>query len=150
MVPNPNYWGEPPKNKEFIMRWNAEAAARLLELQAGTADAIDNPSPDDFAKIQADPNLKLLPRPGLNVFYLGMNNTIPPFDNEKVRQAVAMAIDKQRIVDNYYPAGSIAGRAVRPARRWCPAMSMATSGTTTIRRLPRRSWPKPVSRMGSK
>jgi peptide/nickel transport system substrate-binding protein len=107
LVPNPNYWGPAPKNQEFILRWNKEAAARLLELQAGTADVIDNPSPDDFAKIKADATLKLLPRTGLNVFYLGFNNTIKPFDNEKVRQAVAMAIDKKRIVDNYYPVGSI-------------------------------------------
>ncbi len=107
LVPNPNYWGPAPMNKEFILRWNSEAAARLLELQAGTADVIDNPSPDDFAKIQADSTLKLLPRIGLNVFYLGFNNTHPPFDNEKVRQALAMAIDKQRIVDNYYPPGSV-------------------------------------------
>jgi ABC-type transport system substrate-binding protein len=114
LVPNPNFWGPAPKNKELIMRWNPEAAARLLELQAGTADSIDNPSPDDFAKIQADPTLKLLPRAGLNVFYLGMNDTIKPFDNEKVRQAVAMAIDKKRIVDNYYPAGSI------PAEQFVP------------------------------
>ena len=107
LAPNPNYWGEQPKNKEFIIRWNAEAAARLLEIQAGTADAIDNPGPDDLTKIQADTNLNMLARPGNNVFYLGMNNTIPPFDNEKVRQAVGMAIDKQRIVDNYYPPGSV-------------------------------------------
>ncbi len=116
LVPNPNYWGPVPKNKEFIIRWNPEAAARLTEIQAGTADAIDNPSPDDVAKIQADPNLKVLPRPGLNVFYLGMNDTIKPFDNEKVRQAVAMAIDKKRIVDNYYPSGSlVAEQFVPPA-----------------------------------
>ena len=114
LVPNPNYWGDAPKNKEFIIRWNSEAAARLLELQAGTADVIDNPSPDDFAKILADPTLKLAPRIGLNVFYLGFNNTIKPFDNEKVRQALAMAIDKKRIVDNYYPAGSI------PAEQFVP------------------------------
>jgi ABC-type transport system substrate-binding protein len=35
-----------------------------------------------------------------------MTNTYPPFDNEKVRQAIAMSIDRQRIVDNFYPAGS--------------------------------------------
>jgi ABC-type transport system substrate-binding protein len=114
LVPNPNYWGDAPKNKTLIFRWNKEAAARLLELQAGTADAIDNPSPDDFAKIQADTKLKLMPRTGLNVFYLGFNNTHKPFDNEKVRQALAMAIDKKRIVDNYYPAGSI------PAEQFVP------------------------------
>ncbi len=37
---------------------------------------------------------------------MGLNNTIAPFDNVKVRQAVSEAIDKQRIVDNFYPAGS--------------------------------------------
>ena len=35
-----------------------------------------------------------------------MNNTFPPFDNEKVRQAIAMGIDRQRIVDNFMPPGS--------------------------------------------
>ncbi len=35
-----------------------------------------------------------------------MNNTYPPFDNEKVRQAIAMGIDRQRIVDTFYPPGS--------------------------------------------
>jgi len=35
-----------------------------------------------------------------------MNNTYPPFDQEKVRQAIAMGIDRQRIVDNFFAAGS--------------------------------------------
>ena len=56
--------------------------------------------------LKADSNLKLMVRPALNVFYVGMNNTYPPFDNEQVRQAIAMCIDRQRIVDNFYPAGS--------------------------------------------
>ena len=44
-----------------------------------------------------------------------MNNTKPPFDNEEVRQAFALAIDKQRIVDNFFPAGStIAEQFVYP------------------------------------
>jgi len=114
LVPNPYYRGGELKNKELIIRWNKEAAARLLEIQAGTADAIDTPSPDDFDKIKADPNLKLMPRNALNVFYLGMNNAKKPFDNEKVRQAVAMAIDRKRIVENYYPAGSM------PAEQFVP------------------------------
>jgi peptide/nickel transport system substrate-binding protein len=103
---NPNYWGDPPKAKTLVFKWNSEASNRLLELQAGTVDGIDNPSPDDFATIAADTKLKLYNRSPLNVFYLGLNNTIAPFDNDKVRQAVAMAIDKQKIVDEYYPAGS--------------------------------------------
>ena len=36
----------------------------------------------------------------------GFDNTTNPLANEKVRQAIAMGIDRQRIVDNFYPAGS--------------------------------------------
>ncbi len=101
-----DYWGEKALVPTLVFRWQSEAAARLLELQAGTVDGIDNPGPDDFAVIESDPNLKLVNRPALNIFYVGFTNTFPPFDNELVRQAIAMSIDRQRIVDNFYPAGS--------------------------------------------
>ena len=106
MTRNDNYWGEPAANQTVVFRWSSEAAQRLLELQSGTVDGIDNPGPEDFAVVEADPNLQLVVRPALNVFYVGMTNTFAPFDNELVRQAVAMGIDRQRIVDNFYPAGS--------------------------------------------
>lgn len=111
---NPNYWGDPALEETLIFRWNSEAAARLVELQAGTIDGMDNPAPGDFEVIGADPNFTLYPRPGTNVFYLGMNNTIAPFTDVRVRQAVSMAIDKQRIVDNFYPPGSIAATQFVP------------------------------------
>ena len=106
LTANPNYWGDKPKTQTVIFRWSKEAAQRLLELQSGTVDGIDNPAPEDFATIEKDTNLKLYPRPALNIFYLGVNNQIKPVDTEKVRQAVAMAIDKKRLVENFYPAGS--------------------------------------------
>jgi peptide/nickel transport system substrate-binding protein len=103
---NEEYWGEPAKEPTVIFRWNAEATQRLTELQSGNVDGIDNPGEADFEVIESNPDLALFPRSGTNVFYLGMNNTIAPFDNVLVRQAVAHAIDKQRIVDNFYPPGS--------------------------------------------
>ncbi len=111
---NDNYWGEPALEPTVVIRWNAEAAARFTELQAGTADGIDNVGTGDMDAIAADPNLQLIGRPPLNVFYLGFNNTIPPFDNLNVRQAIAHAIDKQRIVDNFYPAGSLVATQFMP------------------------------------
>jgi ABC-type transport system substrate-binding protein len=111
---NENYWGEPAKEGTLIFRWNSEAAARLVELQAGTVDGIDNPGEADFAVIEADPNLTLYERPGTNIFYVGINNTVAPFDNVLVRQAVAHAIDKERIIANFYPAGSIAASQFMP------------------------------------
>jgi peptide/nickel transport system substrate-binding protein len=126
---NPNFWGEAPKNQTLIFRWQAESAARLLELQAGTADGIHSPAPEDWETINNDPNLKLYPYVNGNVFYLGMNNTMAPFDNDKVRQAVAMAIDKQRIVDLYYPPGSAVAEQFVP-KELDPGFSTTGDGAT--------------------
>jgi peptide/nickel transport system substrate-binding protein len=110
-----DYWGDPALSETLVFRWGTESAQRVLELQSGTVDAIDNPGPDDFATIEGDANLQLLPRPALNTMYIGFNNnpqvegfdnTTNPLANEQVRQAIAMGIDRQRIVDNFYPEGS--------------------------------------------
>jgi len=106
MVSNPNYWGEKAPVKTVIFRWSEQSAQRLLELQSGTVDGIDNPAPEDFDTISGDSNLALYPRAALNIFYIGFNNTIPPFDNPDVRKGIALAIDRQRIVDEFYPKGS--------------------------------------------
>src|SRR4029077_16699883 len=55
---------------------------------------------------QADSSLKFYPRPGMNTFYVGFNRTMPPFDNVDVRKAIAMGIDRDRLVKNFYPDGS--------------------------------------------
>jgi len=103
---NPNYRGTQPALKTVIFKWNPEAAARLTSLKSGEADGIDNPDPNDFTSIQSEADLKLYPREALNVMYLGLNNVKAPLDNEKVRQAIAMGIDRDAIVKKYYPAGS--------------------------------------------
>ncbi len=102
----PDYWGDPPKTPTAIIRWSSEAAQRLVELTSGNVDGIDNPGADDFETIKANPDLQLFPRTALNVFYLGMNNTKPFWKNEKIRQAIANGINRQRIVDIFYPPGS--------------------------------------------
>ncbi len=103
---NPDYWGDPPRTPNAIIRWSSEAAQRLVELTSGNVDGIDNPGANDFEAIKANPELALFPRTALNVFYLGMNNTKPYWKNEKIRQAIAIGIDRQRIVDTFYPPGS--------------------------------------------
>jgi ABC-type transport system substrate-binding protein len=105
-VANEAYWAGPPKTANLEFRWSDQSAQRLVELQSGTVDGIDNPGKDDLPAIEADANLAFYPREGLNVFYLGMNNTFEPFDDVNVRKAIAMGIDRQRIVDNFYPPGS--------------------------------------------
>lgn len=103
---NNDYWGTAALTQEVEFRWSDEAAQRYLELQSGNVDGIDNPGTDDIAAIEADSDLTFYPREGLNTLYLGFNNTIEPWTNDKVRQAIALGVDRQRIVDNFYPEGS--------------------------------------------
>jgi ABC-type transport system substrate-binding protein len=103
---NDAYWGEKALTPNLEFRWSDQSAQRLVELQSGTVDGIDNPGKDDMAAISGDSNLTLYPREGLNVSYLGFNHTMKPWDDVRVRQAIAMGIDRQRIADNFYPPGS--------------------------------------------
>ncbi len=110
-----DYWGDPALEETAIFRWASDAETRLAELQEGTVDGIDNVGAGDFELIDDDRTLRLYEREGLNVMYVGMNNTIAPFDNLLVRQAIAHAINKQRIVDSYYPPGSTVANQFTPA-----------------------------------
>jgi ABC-type transport system substrate-binding protein len=100
------YWGTPAIADKAVIRWATEGAARLLELQSGTIDHMTSVGPDDFATVQEDPNLQLLVDPNPNTFYFAMTNTFEPFTDVNVRKAIAMGIDRQRLVDNFYPPGS--------------------------------------------
>jgi len=101
-----SYWDDRKASMpRLVFRWNMDETKRLLEMQAGTVDGIDTIYSVDFPTVAEDTNLVLIPRPPLNVSYLGMNNLHPPFDNELVRQAIALAIDRDKIVTSAYPLG---------------------------------------------
>ncbi|MBS1165860.1 MAG: dppA [Proteobacteria bacterium] len=114
MSRNDAYWGDKPSFKTLVFRWNQSGAGRLNELRAGTVDEIANLSPEDFDGVKNDPDLQFLPLESPNTLYLGMVNTVKPFDDVKVRQAIAMGIDRQRIVDNFYPEGSVVASHFTP------------------------------------
>lgn len=98
-----DYWGEPVKTEKVVFRVIAEAPARALELQVGTVDGIDNVAPDDIPTLEADPNVTVYARPKFNIGYLGINRAHEPFDDVKVRQAIAYAINKEAILEALYP-----------------------------------------------
>jgi peptide/nickel transport system substrate-binding protein len=101
-----NYWGTPAVAQTAVLKWQPESAARLAELQAGTIDGMTLVGPADFDTVSNDPNLSLDTAAGLNTLYLGMNHDYSPWDNPDVRKALAIGIDRQRIVDNFLPPGS--------------------------------------------
>ena len=111
---NDSYWGERAASERVVIQWEPESAARLLQLRAGTVDAADNLAPTDEAAIAADGSLTLLTRPGFNTFYVNLNNRYAPLSDVRVRKAIALALDRQRIVDLFYPTGSTLATHVPP------------------------------------
>jgi len=108
------YWGTKALTPNLEYQWSDTAAQRFIALKGETVDGIDNPGIPEITAIQADSTLQYKPRAGLNVSFLGMNNSFKPWDDERVRQAIAMGINRQQIVDNFYPAGSTAADYFTP------------------------------------
>ncbi|MDE2951848.1 MAG: ABC transporter substrate-binding protein [Chloroflexota bacterium] len=101
-----DYWGEPSIEQTVILRWNSEAAARATELRAGTIDGMKFANPHDIPVFRDDPNFNLIDIPPLTGVYVAMSNYFEPLNDVRVRRAIAMGIDRQRIVDNFFPPGS--------------------------------------------
>jgi ABC-type transport system substrate-binding protein len=108
LVRNDAYWSESARsrNERVIVRWRDNPDDRLGELRDASVDGADVLGPGALEAIEGDVTMQAVPRAGLNTFYVGFNNTFAPFDNPKVRQAIARGIDRQAIVDRFFPTGS--------------------------------------------
>src|SRR5712671_1852552 len=101
MERNDKWVGGPlPKIKRVIWRMVPSAGNRRALLERGDADISYELPNKDFVELKSHPKLDIISTPYSNgIQYLGMNVTKPPFDNPKVRQAVAYAIPYQKIMD---------------------------------------------------
>jgi peptide/nickel transport system substrate-binding protein len=92
------YWGKPAYLDKITFKIYENADALQLALQSGsvdmcphlTATQINQLSKSDYNTLEGTMNL---------VQALYLNNTVKPLDNEKVRQALCYAVDKQEIMD---------------------------------------------------
>ncbi|WP_340116747.1 ABC transporter substrate-binding protein [Pelagibius sp. 7325] len=116
---NADYYHEGlPRLDQIVFEVGQEPIVALLRLERGEVDvAGDGIPPAKFLETKNDPKFKDMIVEGsqLHTGYVTMNVKMPPFDNLKVRQAVNMAINKDRIVR------IINGRAV-PANQPLPPL----------------------------
>ncbi len=103
LTKNPNYWQAGlPKVDQLAIRFITDPAARLAQLRAKQIDFTVDLAPDQLKEIEKDSQIKAIPRPSFNVGYLALNPSYPPLSNIKVRQAIALAINKQAIVQAFW------------------------------------------------
>lgn len=112
---NPDYWGGKPKIDDLVYAITPDATARYAKLQANECQVMPYPNPADLAAMKANPDIQVLELAGLNIGYLAMNVQKPPFDKVEVRQAIAMAIDRDTILNEVYQgAGQKAKNPIPP------------------------------------
>ncbi len=98
LAANPDYWGGKPKLEEISFRIISQAEKTMKEFLGGRIDFLPEVEPVYLERIIANPAAKLMRVPTLSIFYLGFLLDRKPFDDIRVRQAIANAIDVDRAV----------------------------------------------------
>jgi peptide/nickel transport system substrate-binding protein len=97
---NPDYWGDAPALEKVTFKFIADPTAAFAAMMAGDVDAFPGyPAPENLAQFAADPRFKVIVGSTEGETILAMNNAREPFDDIRVREAVAHAIDRKAIID---------------------------------------------------
>jgi peptide/nickel transport system substrate-binding protein/oligopeptide transport system substrate-binding protein len=126
---NPDYFREgAPLLDKITFEVGQDPSVALLRLKRGEVDVLGDPIPSaNFLQEKNDPSNKDLIVEGglLHTGYITLNTTEAPFDNKLVRQAVNMAINKERVVRIVNGRGVVANQPLPPAM---PAYDTAFEG----------------------
>lgn len=97
---NEAYWGTPAILSSATFKFISDPTAALGAMMAEDIDVFSGfPAPENLPQFEADPRFQVLVGSTEGETILSTNNKQPPFDNIKVRQALAHAIDRQAIID---------------------------------------------------
>ncbi len=111
-------WAGKPKIDDLIYAITPDPTSRYAKLQANECQIMIAPNPADLKAIGENPDVKLLSQAGLNIGYMAMNAQKPPFDKVEVRQAIAMAIDREAILKEVYQGAGQKAKNPIPPTMW--------------------------------
>jgi peptide/nickel transport system substrate-binding protein len=99
---NPDYYRGAPDVQNVSVRRVPQSSNRLVVLQSGQADLVTGLTPREFDSLRGQDGLTVATVAGNQNTFLHMNFDVPPFDNVKLRQAIAHAIPFDQIIANGY------------------------------------------------
>lgn len=115
LVANERYVGTQPRLAELELRIIPENMKAEMEFESGNLDLLQL-YPSNYQRFRADPvqQARIHDVPAMNVFYIGFNNQMPPFDDVRVRKALNMLIDREKIIEAVYQGRAVAARGSIP------------------------------------
>ena len=100
LVRNNDYWGDTPALASATFKFISDPTAAFAAVMAEDVDVFSGfPAPENLPQFEADPRFQVLVGSTEGETILSTNNKMPPFDNVRVREAMAHAIDRQAIID---------------------------------------------------
>ena len=100
---NPDYYGTKPKTQDFVIKFLSDASTLRLAAETGEIDiAWKTLRPTDILDLKARGVLTVEEVPGPFIRYIVCRCNMTPFDNVLLRQAVAAAIDRERLCTDVY------------------------------------------------
>lgn len=115
---NDLYWRGKPRMSQVVIDTGAGGTGRLSKLLTGECDVLAYPAASQLSILRDDPRLRLTLRPGMNIAYLAFNTRKPPLDNLNVRQAIALSINNQRLMQSIYYGTAEAAASILPRASW--------------------------------
>ncbi len=110
-----DYWGIPVRLRSITFHWDGDSKYRRMNLSVRSVDGISAVNPNDVNSIRLDSYLQVVEAPVVSTVFVGMNNSIAPFDNLEIRRALATAFDHQKMAIDYFsPSASPANQLVPP------------------------------------
>lgn len=95
-----NYWGDAPALDKATFKFISDPTAAFAAVMAEDVDMFSGfPAPENLPQFEADPRFQVLVGSTEGETILSTNNKQAPFDDVRVRQALAHAIDRQAIID---------------------------------------------------
>lgn len=121
---NEDYWEGVPSIKNLRVRVLSEASSLQSEIVAGRvqlAPMTINLSPDTLKNLSSNQNLKVEQFDGANIQYLSFNTQEKPFNNVKLRQAIAYAINREDLIKNLLFGQAKIAHSILPESSWAYA-----------------------------
>lgn len=113
------YFAGQPKLEHITYKIVPEDSVRLLELEKGSVHLIQNSIPADLLpRLKNNPQLKVITSPGTTYAYIGFNMQDTVLKIKQVRQALALAIDRQAIIEHLLGGLATPASSLLPKEHW--------------------------------
>lgn len=102
LAANSAYWAGKPKLDGVQFVTLNDETVRLKALREGRVHLVEGEGAQAVNAARNMPDVKIILRPSRSIVFLSINQKAAPFDDARVRQAMAQAIDRKSIADTLY------------------------------------------------